>query len=152
MDFERLNKLAALFYKTADEVDSTNLGFTIRPVVENLLPQLKAMVSKIVQQAATKNNDLSGDITIGKAFFTNAKKEGDNWMVLQTQIKADGSLLQDKRVGPAIEAVVNQFNTLVKAPIQKELNRMKNSLGGGETITNHETAVASFSFGVGDAS
>jgi hypothetical protein len=152
MDLERLNKLAAVFCKTADEVDSTNLGFTIRPVVEKFLPQLKAVVSKIVQQVASKNTDLSGDIMVGKAFFTNAKKEGDNWTVLQTQIKADGSLLQDKRVGPAIEAVINQFNNQIKIPVQKEINRMKNSLGGGETITNHETAVASFSFGVGDAS
>lgn len=150
MNLIKLAKKFELKLKHAAEVgDSTQLHLAIQPKINTLLPQLREAMKNAILQSQSKNPELSGDLLVGKSFFTTARLQGGNWIVDPngTKINAEGSFFNDPLVGPALQRAVRQFNNKAATIVNAELNRLKSNLQG-DTITNHETAVSSFNLEV----
>jgi len=148
------------FRKMAEELGDTAM-VNVRPLLNKMLvgregagnapdppppDTLKAKIIAILGQGAAGK----GTIEVGGSFFFSARKSGNNWVVTEGHVNASGSLLQDKKVGPALKATIDLFNKIAKTKIQQELNRVRDNLGDADTITNMQTFVDGFNFTLGD--
>lgn len=146
----KIIKLAERFeqklVKIADEVDSTIVTLSVRPIVNPIINGAKKALDDKVMQIAKSGKIESGDIKIGEHFYTTAKLVGGahgKWVVdpSNTKVAAVGSLASE----PAIIALLKGINAACIPLIQNSLNRQNATIQGDgnvlyDMITNHDSS------------
>lgn len=135
------------YSQAVTEVESTDVTLSVRPVVNNILSQVKldAALSKLIQDAANKaaenDQEIHGSLIIN-TYVTNAVLVDGRWKINPSTsgLKASGSLLNDKIIGPMIRQSISKVNTVIAQALEKEFNRLASNWAGSK-INNHETAV-----------
>lgn len=141
---DKLVRLANKFEKFAEEVDSTTVTLTVRPIANAIIDkQAQPLLLKIVAPALQKGG--GGDASLGDSFITNAKKVGKGWQV-GACIVGSKSTNKDPAVITALDKAATILGSAIASALQLELNRKPN-LFVGDTVTGHETRVGNREIG-----
>ena len=130
-------KMASVFAKFAQEVDSTYVTLAARPVANSVIDKMVPVILNSITPMLTVPNTT---VTLGGVLTLDAVKSGNAWKI--TKLNVPGSVTGDgaenTKLVNALEAGKSKIKAQLTPAIEKEFARLAKNFGDAKTITNFE--------------